>query len=69
MPAAKIDKVKLSQMLELVKLNVKLLKFLVLPRVLSAKRKGNYCLCEMELRKPQKIKDGWKRRNRNAMVI
>lgn len=28
-----------------------------------------YCLCEMELRSPVKPSDGWKRRQRRAMVI
>ena len=28
-----------------------------------------YCLCEMELRPPVKPSNGWKRRNRSAMVI
>ena len=28
-----------------------------------------YCLCEMELRNPKRLRDGWKRRNRSAMVI
>jgi hypothetical protein len=28
-----------------------------------------YCLCEMELRPPIKPTDGWKRRNRSAMVL
>ena len=28
-----------------------------------------YCICEMELRPPIKPSDGWKRRNRSAMVL